>query len=195
MSSLKQLTRRTALACSIGALLAGAGAVAQEDDVALGELVVTAQKRTERLQDVPVAVTAVNGSRLVADGTTQLTDYAAYVAGMYVDSTGTPGQSTISLRGIGPMGTSATVGVYIDDAPVGSSGIYNETNTLTFDLMPYDIERIEVLRGPQGTLYGANSLGGQHSTSSRERPASKPWMSRTVRARTSITARVSVSRS
>jgi outer membrane receptor protein involved in Fe transport len=161
MSSLKQLTRRTALACSIGALLAGAGAVAQEDDVALGELVVTAQKRTERLQDVPVAVTAVNGSRLVEDGTTQLTDYAAYVAGMYVDSTGTPGQSTISLRGIGPMGTSATVGVYIDDAPVGSSGIYNETNTLTFDLMPYDIERIEVLRGPQGTLYGANSLGGQ----------------------------------
>jgi outer membrane receptor protein involved in Fe transport len=160
MSSLKQLTRRTALACSIGALLAGAGAVAQ-DDAALGELVVTAQKRSERLQDVPVAISAVDGSRLVEDGTTGLTDYAAYVAGMYVDSAGTPGQSTISLRGIGPMGTSATVGIYIDDTPVGSSGIYNETNTLTFDLMPYDIERIEVLRGPQGTLYGANSLGGQ----------------------------------
>ena len=56
------------------------------DDVALGELVVTAQKRNERLQDVPVAVTAVDGSRLVKDGTTQLTDYAAYVAGMYVGS-------------------------------------------------------------------------------------------------------------
>ena len=80
---------------------------------------------------------------------------------MYVDSGGSPGQSTISLRGIGPMGSSATVGIYIDEAPIGSSGIYNSTSVLTFDLMPYDVERIEVLRGPQGTLYGASSIGGQ----------------------------------
>ena len=59
------------------------------------------------------------------------------------------------------MGSSSTVGIYIDDAPIGSSGIYNSTNVLTFDLMPYDVERIEVLRGPQGTLYGASSIGGQ----------------------------------
>jgi outer membrane receptor protein involved in Fe transport len=143
------------------AVISCAGALAQDEDAAIGELVVTAQKRSELIQDIPVSITAVDGSRLVQDGSTQLTDYAAYVAGMYVDSAGTPGQSTISLRGIGPMGTSATVGIYIDESPVGSSGIYNETNTLTFDLMPYDIQRVEVLRGPQGTLYGANSLGGQ----------------------------------
>ena len=73
---------------------------------------------------------------------------------------GTPGQTTVSLRGIGPLGSSATVGSYVDDAPIGSSGIYNSTNALSFELMPYDIERIEVLRGPQGTLYGASSIGG-----------------------------------
>jgi outer membrane receptor protein involved in Fe transport len=163
--SIKQLARRMALACSIGALLAGAGVAtaqdAADDAGAMGEVVVTAQKRNERLLDVPVAISAVDGSQLVDNGSTQLTDYAAYVPGMYVDSHGTPGQSTISLRGIGPMGSSATVGMYIDEAPVGSSGIYNSTSVLTFDLMPYDIDRIEVLRGPQGTLYGANSIGGQ----------------------------------
>jgi iron complex outermembrane recepter protein len=145
------------------ALLAGAGPVVAQDadEEALGDMVVTAQKRSERIQDVPVSITAVDGSRLVDDGSTQLTDYAAYVPGMYVDSNGTPGQSTISLRGIGPMGSSATVGMYIDEAPIGSSGIYNSTSVLTFDLMPYDVRRIEVLRGPQGTLYGANSIGGQ----------------------------------
>ena len=163
MSGWKQIARRLASQYWLGALalLAGAGAVAADDDAAIGELLVTAQKRSERLTDVPISISAVDASRLVADGSTQLTDYAAYVAGMYVDSGGTPGQSTITLRGIGPMGTSATVGTYIDESPVGSSGIYNETNILTFDLMPYDIERIEVLRGPQGTLYGANSIGGQ----------------------------------
>lgn len=165
MSGFKRMARRLASHCWIGvlALLAGAGPVVAQDDedVALGEMVVTAQKRSERILDVPVSITAVDGARLVDDGATQLTDYAAYVPGMYVDSNGTPGQSTISLRGIGPMGSSATVGMYIDDAPIGSSGIYNSTSVLSFDLMPYDVKRIEVLRGPQGTLYGANSIGGQ----------------------------------
>lgn len=147
---------------AIALTLASATAVAQQaGNVTLGEVIVTAQKREERIQDVPVAVSVVAGAQLVNSGSVQLTDYAAYVPGMYVDSSGVPGRSTISLRGIGPMGSSATVGVYIDEAPIGSSGIYNSTSALTFDLMPYDVERIEVLRGPQGTLYGASSIGGQ----------------------------------
>jgi outer membrane receptor protein involved in Fe transport len=152
------LTVAGAVAVTLAAAAAGAQTAPSTE---LGEVIVTAQKRAERIQDVPVAVSVVAGSQLVDSGSVQLTDYAAYVPGMYVDSNGTPGQSTISLRGIGPMGSSATVGIYIDEAPIGSSGIYNSTSVLTFDLMPYDVERIEVLRGPQGTLYGASSIGGQ----------------------------------
>src|SRR5688572_3945604 len=148
-------------AVALALTAAAAGAQNEPATTNLGEVIVTAQKRAERIQDVPVAVSVVSGYQLVDSGSVQLTDYAAFVPGMYVDSTGTPGQSTISLRGIGPMGSSATVGIYIDEAPIGSSGIYNSTSVLTFDLMPYDVERIEVLRGPQGTLYGASSIGGQ----------------------------------
>ena len=126
----------------------------------LAEIIVTAQKRTENMLDVPVSISVVDASRLQQGGSKQLTDYSAYVPGMQVDSAGTPGQTTVSLRGIGPLGSNATVGTYIDDAPIGSSGIYNSTNALSFELLPYDIERIEVLRGPQGTLYGASSIGG-----------------------------------
>ena len=149
------------VAGAVAVALAAAAAGAQTEPAGLGEVIVTAQKRDERIQDVPVSVSVVPGARLTEGGSVQLTDYAAFVPGMFVDSNGTPGQSTISLRGIGPLGSSATVGIYIDETPVGSSGIYNSTSVLTFDLLPYDVERIEVLRGPQGTLYGASSIGGQ----------------------------------
>ena len=146
---------------AVAMLLAAAAAQAQEaSPPKLGEVFVTAQKRTEDIQDVPVSISVVDGSLLQKGGSTQLTDYSAYVPGMQVDSNGTPGQTTVSLRGIGPLGSSATVGTYVDDGPIMSSGIYNSTNALSFELMPYDIARVEVLRGPQGTLYGASSIGG-----------------------------------
>lgn len=124
------------------------------------EIVVTAQKRTERLQDVPISISVVTGEQMQQSGGSQLTDYAAYVPGLQVDNAGSPGRSTLSLRGVAPIGPSATVGIYLDDAPIGSSGIYNRSQTFTLDLLPYDIEQLEVLRGPQGTLYGASSIGG-----------------------------------
>lgn len=123
-------------------------------------IVVTAQKRSENLQDVPISISVVGGERLQETGASQLTDFAGYVPGLQVDSSGTPGQSTISLRGIAPIGPSATVGTYVDDAPVGSSSLYARASAFALDLLPYDIERVEVLRGPQGTLYGASSIGG-----------------------------------
>src|SRR3546814_14287956 len=79
---------------------------------------------------------------------------------MNVSNGGTPGQTTITLRGVAPLNASQTVGIYLDDAPVGSSALYNRAGQFTIDLMPYDLERIEVLKGPQGTLYGASSIGG-----------------------------------
>src|SRR3546814_21186548 len=82
------------------------------------------------------------------------------VPGLQIDNAGSPGRSTLSLRGVAPIGPSATVGVYLDDAPIGSSGIYNRSQTFPLDLLPFDLERLEVFRGPQGPLYGARSIGG-----------------------------------
>jgi outer membrane receptor protein involved in Fe transport len=147
-------------AASLVALAAACPAEAQDithDDT---EIVVTAQKREQNIQDVPISISVVGGEQMQRAGSAQLADYAAYVPGLQVDNAGSPGRSTLSLRGVAPIGPSATVGIYLDDAPIGSSGIYNRGQTFTLDLLPYDIERLEVLRGPQGTLYGASSIGG-----------------------------------
>ncbi len=124
------------------------------------EIIVTAQKREEILQDVPISISVVGGEQLREPGAAQLVDFGNYVPGLQVDSLGTPGQATLSLRGIAPVGPSQTVGIYVDDTPVGSSSIYARSVSFALDLLPYDIQRIEILRGPQGTLYGASSIGG-----------------------------------
>jgi len=147
-------------AVSFAALAAACPAQAQEAPATDGEIVVTAQKRVQNIQDVPISISVVGGEQMQQAGSAQLTDYAAYVPGLQVDNAGSPGRSTLSLRGVAPIGPSATVGIYLDDAPIGSSGIYTRGQTFTLDLLPYDIERLEVLRGPQGTLYGASSIGG-----------------------------------
>lgn len=126
----------------------------------LAEVVVTAQKRGENLQDIPAAVSALQGTDLERLSALQLTDYASYVAGLQVDSGGSPGQTQITLRGIDANGGGATVGTYIDDTPLGSSSLFAQGGYYQLDLMPYDIERVEVLKGPQGTLYGASTMGG-----------------------------------
>lgn len=149
-------------AASMAALIAAMPAQAQEAGAveAAGEIVVTAQKRVQNVQDVPISIAVVNGEELQQQGSASLVDYAGYVPGMNVSNSGTPGQTTITLRGVAPLNASQTVGIYLDDAPVGSSAIYNRAGAFTIDLMPYDLERIEVLKGPQGTLYGASSIGG-----------------------------------
>ncbi|WP_417620210.1 TonB-dependent receptor [Parasphingorhabdus sp.] len=123
-------------------------------------IVVTAQKREQKLQDIPFSISVVSGEELQEQGASSLVDYSGYVPGMQVTSSGTPGQGTVTLRGIAPLSGSSTVGTYLDDAPVGSSNIYNRANSFAIDLLPYDIQRVEVLKGPQGTLYGASSIGG-----------------------------------
>lgn len=123
----------------------------------LEEIVVTANKRVERLQDVPSSVTSLRADRLTETGSVKLEDYAARVPGLSVNNLTAGGlQNSVSLRGVttGPLG-SPTVGVFVDDTPLTSS-----TATNVPDLDPADLERIEVLRGPQGTLYGGGSMGG-----------------------------------
>ena len=87
-------------------------------------VVVTAEKRRENIQDVPAAVSAVSSETLASMHATQLTDIGGYVPSLQINSAGTPGQTSISIRGIAPVGPGATVATYIDDVPVGSSSAY-----------------------------------------------------------------------
>jgi iron complex outermembrane recepter protein len=123
-------------------------------------VIVTAEKREQNIQEVPSSISVVNDVELDNLHATQLTDYAPYIPGFQVNSLGSPGQTTISLRGIADITSGATVATYIDETPMGSSGIYQRADINELDLLPYDIRRVEILRGPQGTLYGANSIGG-----------------------------------
>src|SRR4051812_44285446 len=133
---------------------------AAADSLTLEEITVTAQKRTENLQEVPATVSVIGADALSELHATQLTDIGAYVPGLQVDSYGTPGQTILSIRGISPISANATVGSYIDDTPIGSTGFHDRGGSYALDLLPYDVKQIEVLSGPQGTLYGANALGG-----------------------------------
>jgi len=126
----------------------------------LGGVVVTADKREEDINKVASAISVVSGAQLEKLNATQLSDYADYIPGFQVVSLGSPGKTTVSMRGIAPLSSGSTIGTYIDETPVGSSGLYQRATQLALDLLPYDIERVEVLRGPQGTLYGAGSMGG-----------------------------------
>jgi outer membrane receptor protein involved in Fe transport len=126
------------------------------DGAELEEVIVTAQKREERLQDVPSSVSVLSSKQMLDSHQTRLVDYAATIPGLQVESAA-PGRSTLTLRGLALHGDGATVGTYIDDVPFGSSA---GGRTMALELLPYDLERIEVLRGPQGTFYGANALGG-----------------------------------
>lgn len=127
----------------------------------LSEIIVSAQKRDEPLQEVPASISVLNGLDLERLGSTTLADFGTLVPGLSVISGGTPGQEVVILRGISDGTTeSALVGTYVDDTPVGSSSRNANGGTLAIDLLPYDLERLEVLRGPQGTLYGAGAMGG-----------------------------------
>ena len=126
------------------------------------EIIVTASKRAERLQDVPAAITAVTGERIDNLGIRDFRDYATLVPGLSQRDTGAPGQGTIILRGLnsGPQQVSNTTAVYIDETPFTASGFISSGALLTPSPELAEVERIEVLKGPQGTLYGASNLGG-----------------------------------
>ena len=127
--------------------------------VAPEEVLVTAQKKDERLLDVPVPMTVIDAQSLTSNNQFHLQDYYASVPGLTlaVDSRGAP---SISIRGVTTgVSVTSTTGITIDDVPFGASSVSPAFNPAP-DVDPNDLARIEVLRGPQGTLYGASSLGG-----------------------------------
>lgn len=131
-----------------------APATSDGDDGAVGEIVVTAQKRAERLSDVPLAITAASGDELLARGVSSAEDLMKIVPGF--QATSTTLNPVYTLRGIGFFDSSLSAR--------GAVAVYNDEIGLPFGVLTqgisFDLERVEVLKGPQGTLYGQNSTGG-----------------------------------
>jgi len=148
-------------------------AAAAQAITTLDNMVVTANKRAENIREVAAAITVLGGEQLENFSATQMSDYASYVPGLQLQSNGTPGQTQVSMRGIAAMSPGSTVGTYLDETPVGSNSLYQQATLFSLDLFPYDIERIEVLRGPQGTLYGAGAMGGLLKYMTRKPDTSK----------------------
>ena len=123
------------------------------------DIVVTAQKREQRLLDVPQSISVVGGGTLETQQASTFQDYLKLVPGLQLTQA-QPGAGRLILRGINAGGVGSAVAVYIDDTPFGSSSGLVNGGVLAGDFDTFDLSRIEVLRGPQGTLYGANSLGG-----------------------------------
>jgi iron complex outermembrane receptor protein len=127
----------------------------------LEEVVVTAGRRPEEIETVPSSVTAIGSSLIARVQAGSLADVAAYVPGLNVQPSGVDANRLI-IRGLstGPNDLSPTVGVYVDDAPFGSNSGFALGALFSPDVDPFDLDRVEVLRGPQGTLYGASTLAG-----------------------------------
>lgn len=151
------------LLCSFGAQAQSTPSEPEQPAQAapLTRVVVTANKREQAAIDVPASVSTVSAERLALSGNTRLEDYVAQVPGLALTAA-TRGQTVVTLRGIGTGAAQAmpTTGQYIDDAPIGSINAFAAGSKITPDLDPYDLRRVEVLKGPQGTQYGAGAVGG-----------------------------------
>ena len=153
--------KRLPLATAISAVLAGAPpafAQDQADTSILGEVMVTAQKRQENLQDVPLSIQSFGTEQLEELNITDFADYVKYLPSVSFTTIG-PGFSVAYFRGVASgennnhSGPQPTVGMYLDEQPI-------TTIQGALDIHLYDIARVEALAGPQGTLYGASSMAG-----------------------------------
>jgi outer membrane receptor protein involved in Fe transport len=125
---------------------------AAADEQGLGEIVVTATRSAQSIQKVPISMQALGAEKLAERQVKGLSDFAALLPSVSFEGIG-PGRNTAFFRGIVPAGGAyASVGYYLDDMPI--------TGTEVPDIHAYDLERVEALSGPQGTLYGAGSLAG-----------------------------------
>jgi iron complex outermembrane receptor protein len=141
----------------VGGLFTSCSAATAASSDALDEIVVTAQRRAERLQDVPAAITALSGDSLNQLRLQGNADLAAHVPSLSFDVLG-PGESTLTIRGLGTAyGLAPAVSYYINETPLD---IRTDGYSGAPDVDFFDVDRVEVLRGPQGTLYGSSSMGG-----------------------------------
>lgn len=150
---------KSASAVALVASAAAVPSIAQDDDLLLEEIVVTATKRAASIQDVPFSINAQSANDIRKTGSQSLEDLSRNVAGLMIQNLG-PGQSQVAIRGVSAgqivrdqPGVKEQVGVYLDESVISLS-------LFTPDLDFYDLSRVETLRGPQGTLFGSGSIGG-----------------------------------
>ena len=125
----------------------------------LQELVVTAQKYKSTILDTPISMSALSGDQMIAAGLTTMADVAHDIPGLSMRSAG-PGLTEFEARGLTSTGgASPTVGFYMDEVPLSPPAL-SQSGKVVIDPNLYDIDHVEVLRGPQGTLYGSGSMGG-----------------------------------
>src|SRR6202167_1336066 len=138
---------------------ADSGAAAPAEGAVLEEITVTAEKRASTVQDTPISITAVSGGDLAERGIVDFATLAGQTPGISMRNNG-PGQTEFEMRGMTSSGgNSPTVGFYLDDVPM-TSPAQAQNGKVVIDPSLYDLNRAEMLRGPQGTLYGAGSMGG-----------------------------------
>ncbi|UZW53692.1 TonB-dependent receptor [Sphingobium sp. JS3065] len=153
----RTFARVSSLAIVAGLIGVSPRAMAQESAQATDDIIVTAQKREERLLDVPTAIAALSGDQLQSRQILMETDLVKLVPGLQVNSNFGQTNLNYTLRGIGPAGqfassNAAPIGIYSDEIP--------QAFTAASGVQFFDLERVEVLKGPQGTLYGRNTTGG-----------------------------------
>ncbi|WP_174286260.1 TonB-dependent receptor plug domain-containing protein [Sphingomonas bacterium] len=137
---------------SAGSTQAGPSETDETQAAGLNDIIVTANKRSERALEVPGAITAFRGDDLLASGQTSIRDFAAQTPGLQFNNG--VGSAAPIIRGLSiGIDTSPTVAIVVNGAPVGSSSSLNFGAQETLDLDPIDIDRVEVLKGPQGTIY------------------------------------------
>ncbi len=140
------------------ALLGCGNVVAAESDATLAEVVVTAQKVTENLREVPISVSVVDAAELQNQHITDIADLTRTVPNFSFTSNGNPGGATLEMRGISSAAGASPVAIYLDDVSITqrtTSGSVGQPEPVLLD-----IQQVEVLRGPQGTLYGASAEAG-----------------------------------
>ncbi|MDJ0656739.1 MAG: TonB-dependent receptor [Xanthomonadales bacterium] len=161
----KSLLRIAPLALMVAGLPGLTGPVAAQQSgqpeassEVIEEIIVVASRREERAIDVPVSLSVFDATSAVQTGITDINAMADFVPNLQAQDGGAPGLGNLVIRGI-YVGGAPTVGTYIDDVPYGGV-VGSFAASLALDASLYDLDRIEVVRGPQGTLYGASSVGG-----------------------------------
>jgi iron complex outermembrane receptor protein len=130
------------------------------DSLQLAPVVVTATKRATTVQTTPISILAVTGDQISSRGLVDLNSLAQSVPGLSMRDSGGPGETEFEMRGLNSAGgNTSVVGLYLDSVPLSGSAS-GQLGRTVIDPGLYDLERVEVLRGPQGTLYGSSSMGG-----------------------------------